>query len=202
MSEQQRERRTVAGQVELRATAGEPTKLVGYAAVFNEETVIGSWFRERIAPGAFADAIARPDDVRAHFNHEPNLILGRNAAGTLTLEEDARGLKYEITLPETSYARDLAVSVERGDVTQSSFMFAIDKDDDEDWDYSETKAGKLPLRTVKAVTLYDVSPVVFPAYESTTVSARALVLKDDRPTVPDHAAEHLAALLDLDEASA
>jgi len=202
MSEQQRERRTVAGQVELRATAGEPTKLVGYAAVFNEETVIGSWFRERIAPGAFADAIARPDDVRAHFNHEPNLILGRNAAGTLTLEEDARGLKYEITLPETSYARDLAVSVERGDVTQSSFMFAIDKDDDEDWDYSETKAGKLPLRTGKAVTLYDVSPVVFPAYESTTVSARALVLKDDRPQAPDHAAEHLAALLDLDEVSA
>jgi hypothetical protein len=185
------EKRTIVSPVELRADEGQPTKLAGYAAVFNEETVIGDWFREVILPGAFAAAITR-DDVRAAFNHEPNLVLGRTKAGTLRLREDDKGLVYEVDPPDTSYARDLMVSVARGDVSQSSFMFDVTG---EAWDYPEAKSGQLPLRKITGVKLYDVSPVTYPAYEGTSVSARAMALKDALPAAPGPPPDHTAALL-------
>lgn len=166
------ERRIVAGQLQTRAAAeGETRTLSGLAAVFGRETVIGSWFREVIAPGAFTESIAQ-DDVRALFNHDPNLVLGRNTSGTLTLSEDEDGLRYDVTPPDTTYARDLMVVVDRGDVSQSSFGFEVPDDGDE-WNYDETKEGKLPLRTITKARLWDVSPVTYPAYTDTTVSARA-----------------------------
>ena len=170
-----RERRTFAGRVEVRAaTDGSVGTIVGYAAVFNQETVIGRYFpfREVIAPGAFAEAI-KTDDVRALFNHDPNLVLGRNVAKTLRLEEDSTGLRYEIDLPDTTAARDVKTLIERGDVSGSSFAFEIVSSDDEEWDDSPVKDGKLPLRTIKKMSLYDVSPVTYPAYEGTSVSARS-----------------------------
>ena len=149
---------------------GNAPVLTGYAAVFGQETVIGDWFRERIEPGAFTAALARQDDVRALVNHDPTRILGRSTAGTLRLTQDAVGLRYEITPPDTSYARDLIVSVQRGDVTQSSFAFRVVKDKVLPLARGET----LPLRVVEDVELFDVSPVTYPAYVNTTVSARAV----------------------------
>lgn len=201
-----RERRVVSGTVQTRAAAGEPSRLAGYAAVFNSETVIGSWFREVILPGAFTEAILR-DDVRAQFNHGEGgvLPLGRTSAGTLRLSEDETGLRYEVDLPDTQQARDLYVSVQRGDVAESSFMFEIERDEDQEWDSSETKVGKLPIRRIKRVKLYDVSPVTFPAYDATSVSARAKTLAEavaavrpPAPPVPD-LREHYVALVALDE---
>lgn len=174
------EKRTIASAVEARTEEGQPTRLRGYAAVFNEEAVIGGYFREVVLPGAFSAAITR-DDVRAAFNHEPNLVLGRTAAGTLRLHEDDRGLVYEIDPPDTSYARDLLISVARGDVSQSSFMFEVTG---ETWDYPEASSGQLPLRKINGVKLFDVAPVTYPAYEGTSVSARALELKDAPPAAP------------------
>ena len=173
------EKRITTGTVEARGESERKT-LVGYAAVFNQEAVIAGMFREVILPGAFAEAV-KADDVRAQFNHESNFILGRTGAGTLRLSEDEHGLRYEIDMPDTSYARDLMVSVQRGDVTQSSFMFDVPTSTDETWDYSASKGGMLPLRQIKRVKLYDVAPVVFPAYEGTSVSARALRMKDMGP---------------------
>lgn len=161
------ERRTIALPVEMRQADGDKPQLSGYAAVFGEATEIAGIFRERIAPGAFADAVKR-DDVRALFNHDANFVLGRTTAKTLRLVEDDRGLRYEVDPPETTWARDLMVSVQRGDVNQSSFAFEVTE---EEWDYGVR--GEMPLRTIKAVRLYDVSPVTYPAYESTTVSARS-----------------------------
>lgn len=149
---------------------GERKKLQGYAAVFNRETVIGSFFREVIRPGAFEQALKDAPDVRALFNHNENYVLGRTTAGTLQLEEDTQGLRYTVDLPDTAVARDLLVSVQRGDVTQSSFAFSVEG---EEWDDSETKGGKLPLRVLTRLFLYDVSPVTFPAYEDTTVNVRS-----------------------------
>jgi hypothetical protein len=199
----ERETRTITAPVEARAAAGQPTTLAGYAAVFNEEAVIAGYFRELILPGAFAAAVAR-DDVRAAFNHEPNLVLGRTTAGTLRLHEDSKGLAYEIDPPNTSYANDLMVSVQRGDVSQSSFMFEVTE---ETWEYPTATSGQLPLRKISGVTLYDVAPVTYPAYSGTSVSARAMVLKDAPPVAPtvvppaDYTAEHFGALLGLDEVS-
>lgn len=163
----ERERRIVGGHVEARAVEGEPTKLSGYAAVFNSVTEIAGLFREQIAPGAFADAANR-DDVRALFNHDANFVLGRTTSGTLSLSEDATGLRYDVTPPNTTWANDLMVSVQRGDISQSSFAFSVD---DEKWEYPK---GETPMRTIRKATLYDVSPVTYPAYTDTSVSARAI----------------------------
>jgi HK97 family phage prohead protease len=167
------ERRVVAGEIRAKKTEGGPTVLSGYAAVFNRETVIDGWFpfREVILPGCFAEAI-KTDDVRFLFNHNADVVLGRTTNGTLRLSEDSIGLHYENDLnPNDPDAVSVGAKVERGDVSQSSFAFRVDEDE---WDESEVKAGKLPLRKiVRVAPLFDASCVTYPAYEATTVSARA-----------------------------
>jgi HK97 family phage prohead protease len=161
------ERRVVSLPVTTRSE-GEQVRLGGYASVFNTETVIAGLFREQIASGAFAEAVTQ-DDVRALFNHDPNFVIGRTVSGTLTLREDETGLAYDVVPPDTQWARDLMVSVGRGDISQSSFGFAVNEDE---WSRPE-RAGDLPLRTIRKAKLYDVSPVTYPAYESTTTAVRS-----------------------------
>ena len=145
------------------------TKLVGYSAVFNELSPDLGGFREKIAPGAFSDAI-ESDDIRALFNHDANIVLGRNKSGTLRLSEDDKGLRMEIDLPDTQAARDLAVSVGRGDISGQSFAFKVlpggqnvDKQDD----------GTV-IRTITKAQLFDVGPVTYPAYPQTDVAVRSM----------------------------
>ena len=148
-------------------------KIAGYAAVFNEEAVIGNWFRERIDPGAFKRAIKEKQDVRALFNHNADYVLGRTISKTLRLQEDEQGLWIECEPPNTQFAHDLMESIRRGDISEMSFAFTVPNKDGEDWDESETKEGKLPLRIIRDVDLYDVSPVTYPAYEGTSVGLRS-----------------------------
>lgn len=164
------ERRAIAEGVTVRAAENEAPTISGYAALFNKETVIAGLFREQIDPGAFRDAV-KTDDVRALFNHDPNYVLGRTTNDTLTLKEDKRGLFYDVTLnPDDPDAMAVRAKIQRGDVSGSSFGFTVDEDD---WDDSEVKRGKLPLRTIRKASLYDVSPVTYPAYPTTTVNARS-----------------------------
>lgn len=149
-----------------RAADGKP-RLTGYAAVFEPaEADIFGWFTERVRRGAFARALREKADVRALVDHNATLILGRTKAGTLRLAEDDRGLKAEIDLPETSAAKDIAASVERGDVDGMSFAFRATK---EEWE--EPKDGQ-PVRTLVDVDLFDVSAVTYPAYPDTAVTAQ------------------------------
>jgi hypothetical protein len=147
--------------------ADDKPKIVGHAAVFNTETDIGGYFREKVAPGAFRDAIGR-DDVRALFNHDPNFVLGRNKSGTLRMAEDDVGLAVEIDPPDTQIARDLLVSMERGDISQMSFGFMVRK---QQWE--EDDKGVV-TRTLIEVELFDVSPVTYPAYPTTDVGVRMM----------------------------
>jgi HK97 family phage prohead protease len=163
------ERRVVSLPVTTRSEGSE-VRLGGYASVFNTETVIAGLFREQIAPGAFAEALTQ-DDVRALFNHDPNFVVGRTTSGTLSLREDETGLAYDVVPPDTQWARDLVVSVGRGDISQSSFAFGVPEGGDE-WT-RPARAGELPLRTIRRATLYDVSLVTYPAYESTTTAVRS-----------------------------
>ncbi|UPW82733.1 HK97 family phage prohead protease [Lysinibacillus sp. Ag94] len=145
------------------ATEEQSSLITGYAAVFNSKTSIGGWFDEIIEPGAFARSLSENGDVRALFNHNWDNVLGRTKSGTLQLEEDNRGLKFEIELPNTSVGRDLAESMSRGDINQCSFGFWITE---ETWDYSIEPA----LRTIHEVELYEISVVSIPAYDDTEAS--------------------------------
>lgn len=135
--------------------------LAGHAAVFNKPIDLNE-FTEEVLPGAFSETIAK-DDVRALFNHNDDLVLGRNRAGTLRLAEDDVGLRVEIDPPDTQFARDLLTLIRRGDISGMSFGFLVE---DENWDFAREK----PHRQLRKVRLFDVSPVTFPAYESTDIS--------------------------------
>ena len=152
----------------------DPDKIVGHAAVFNREGD-GGWFREQVAPGAFAKSIEE-DDIRALINHDRNLLLGRNTAGTLELKEDSTGLMVSIIPPDTQYARDVKVSIGRGDMSGMSIGFEIEKETRE-----EGEDGELDLFTIERAKLWDVSPVTFPFYEQTDVSLRDREAWRDEP---------------------
>lgn len=166
------ERRDIPCEIEFRED-GETATISGVAAVFDAETTIGSkpfGFRETIATSAFDAALERPDDVRALFNHDPNHLLGRTKNDTLKLTKTPEGLRYEVDLPNTASANDVRELIKRGDVTGSSFGFRVTADE-----WKEGEGDDLDLRTVTAVELWDVSPVTYPAYPQTSVSARSKV---------------------------
>jgi uncharacterized protein len=141
----------------------------GYASVFDtwSQELGGDYpFMEKVVKGAFEQTI-REDDIRALFNHDPNYVLGRNKSGTLTLQEDEKGLFVRITPPDTQWARDLLVSIKRGDINQMSFGFNVVLDN---WTYSDGK----DIRELLKVKLFDVSPVTFPAYTQTECGVRSI----------------------------
>jgi HK97 family phage prohead protease len=152
--------------LEVRRKAGEVPRIRGYAAVFDALSDDLGGFRERIDPGAFAGSIE--GDVRGLFNHDPNFILGRTTSGTLRLWTDDHGLGYEAEPPATQWAKDLMVSIDRGDITNASFAFRTPPGGDE-W---QTKGGQT-TRTLKTVELLDVSTVTFPAYPQASAAVRA-----------------------------
>ena len=164
------ERRVVdVSELEVRSEGDNPPKIVGYAALFNTMSKrMGRSpyaFREMIAPGAFTESLG--GDVRALINHNPNFILGRTVSQTLRLWEDERGLGFEVDPPETQYAKDLLVSIRRGDINQMSFGFRTIKDA---WEEREDE----DMRTLMKVELFDVSPTTFTAYDETSVAMRSL----------------------------
>ena len=155
-----------------RNDAGQPV-VEGYAAVFNSLSEDLGGFREQILPGAFATSLQSNPDVRALFNHNEDNVLGRTKSGTLDLSEDETGLYWRCTLPDTAMARDLAVSIERGDIDQCSFGFYCV---DDDW----AMLDDTPVRSVKAAEVFDVSAVTYPAYTATSVAMRSL-WRDGQP---------------------
>src|SRR5207245_7114093 len=102
---------------------GKPSLITGYPAKFNKLSQQMWGMGEQIMPGAVKRTLAEGADVRGLLNHDPNLVLGRNKAGTMRLKEDGVGLRMEIDAPDTQVARDLMTSIDRGDITQGSFRF-------------------------------------------------------------------------------
>jgi hypothetical protein len=145
-------------------------QIIGYAAVFYDgtpQTEYQLWEGavERIMPGAFDRAI-KEDDCRALFNHNPDCVLGRTSAGTCRLSVDPKGLRYEISPPDTQLGRDLRVLLERGDISGSSFSFQVTSQEWHD-------RVEIDVREIYGVKLYDVGPVAFPAYDGTTAGVRS-----------------------------
>ena len=152
-----------------KSTEEEPLKLRGYAIVCNSlsEPLYGDLFRERINRGAFTKSLLENDQV-CLWGHDTRYVLGRKSAGTLILREDDKGLYFEVSLPNTTWARDLKESVDRGDIKQMSFGFKVVR---ENWlDNKETlKEYGMPIREVEEITLHEISLVTFPAYTETNV---------------------------------
>lgn len=138
----------------------------GYFAVFNSEYQLWEGATEMIAPGAFTNSVS--GDVRALINHDTSLVLGRAKAGTLSLKQDEHGLWGSIRINrEDGDAMNLYARVQRGDVDQCSFGFAIKSET-----FRDLGNGKYRWEIEEVDPLYEVSVCTFPAYEQTSVSAR------------------------------
>lgn len=157
--------------VELRAESMNRGKgLAGHAAVFRGHAVLPGHV-EALHRNAFDAALRLAStDVRALFNHDPSLLLGRQSSGTLRVGVDSEGLEFEIReLPDTQAGRDLRVLVERGDINGASFGFVPG---DDVWGVAPD--GRQLRTHTKIAALVDVSPVTFPAYGNASVALRAI----------------------------
>lgn len=172
----------------------------GYAAVFNSDSEPLP-FIEQIRPGAFERTLSSRNQIKMFVNHEDTMVLASTRAGTLRLKEDSQGLRVDADLPDTTYAKDLAVLMKRGDVDSMSFGFHVPSGTDE-WstDGQRRYLNEIALREVSIVT-------GFPAYEATSATIRkATLLAQRTETDAELLAEALTALeagdiLDNDQAS-
>lgn len=203
------ERRYVAAEVEpiaVEERSGAQPKIRGLAAVYGARSRDLGGFTEVIEPGAFDHLIDRrrstaADDVVALWNHDASHLLGRTAAGTLSLWSDSRGLWYEIDpIPNTTLGRDLLEHLRLGNVRGSSFAFTVDEAGQR---YDRAEDGTITRHITRVAGLFDVSPCTTPAYPDTTAAVRALRAWEAGQAVPappavpaalDRGAAHLAAV--------
>ena len=104
----------------------------GYAVVFESQSEdLG--FYEKIERGAITQELVDNSDIFALLNHDDEKVLARskNGVGSLKLTVDDRGLKYEFDAAETQLGNDLLEYLKRGEITTSSFAFALDYTDPE-----------------------------------------------------------------------
>lgn len=139
----------------------------GYFSVFNEVYTVWENVTESIAPGAFTESMN--GDVRALYNHNTDLILGRTTNGTLELRQDDHGLWGRIKLnKKDSDAVNIYERIARGDITGCSFGFDIEEET-----RTVSDDGSVHYTINKVNPLFECSPCVFPAYEAAHVEARA-----------------------------
>lgn len=156
--------------LEVRSDGENTVRVIGHAAVFNQETDIAGLFREVIRPGAFTEAIGR-DDVPFLIEHS-DLPLARTRSGTLRLSEDSVGLRIEAELDASDPdVQRIVPKMKRGDLDKMSFAFRATR---QEWDETDPDD---PLRVVRQADLYDVSIVTSPAYEGTDIALRSLADK-------------------------
>lgn len=170
----QESQRPMPGQYEVRSWTVEDMEIRedsdgmhfrGYAAVFNVDSEPRPYI-EQIRPGAFTRSLKNGRDIRMFLNHNQDMVLGSTKAGTLRLEQDKKGLIADGDLPDTTYARDLSVVMQRGDVDTMSFGFRVPADGDT-WESDR--------RYLKEVNLFEVSPITgFPGYPQTSAYVRSV----------------------------
>jgi len=168
-----------AASFELRATDDDGLTLEGYAAVFDDPTRIESWegtFDETIARGAFAKTINERKPV-LQFDHGHDIATGSVPIGAIDeLREDDHGLFIKARLHDNTRVEPVRQAIASGAIDGMSFRFRVTR---EEWD----ETGDTPQRTIREVELFELGPVVFPAYASTTVGVRSLLANldgDDR----------------------
>jgi HK97 family phage prohead protease len=174
----EKELRSFPSDLKVEKRADGRKKISGFAAVFDKLSEDLGNFRERIAPGAFREAL-KNSDTRALYNHNADMVLGRESANTLRLEERAKGLWMEIIPPDTSFARDLIKSIERKDIKEQSFSFQVAEDS---WEHLDTPDREAIRTITKIANLFDVGPVTYPAYPQTSAALRSMEAARDKST--------------------
>jgi HK97 family phage prohead protease len=91
--------------------------MVGHAAVFNRWSLDLGGFRERIKKGAFDEVLSRDPHVVHVIDHDTAKILASTRSKSLDLSIDPKGLRYWSKVAPTSYANDLRILLERGDIS-------------------------------------------------------------------------------------
>lgn len=134
------------------------------AILFDSWSVDLGGFRERIMPGA----VNLDADLVALFDHDSSMVLGRVTAGTMDVRQDSSGVAFTAYPPDTTWAKDLSVSMKRGDIRGCSFRMIVDEDE---W---YTKDGFV-YRDVKSARISELTITSMPAYPETTAEARSKV---------------------------
>lgn len=178
---EQIERRYCTEGAEYRTSESGKGSLRGYALRFGTTYDMG-WFTEEVDRRALDNADMK--DVRILLNHDPNLILGRTAAGTARVGVDEQGLWYEVDLPDSPNGENARVAVSRGDISQSSWGFMLRYTKDSNGDRWEKKGGRDHRVLTDIKMVFDASPVTFPANPDTNVAKRSF---DERQTPTDPA---------------
>lgn len=171
------ERRIVECEMRVERREDGKVAIVGYPIVFGKQSVDLGGFVEIVKRGATKESITS-DDIRGLRNHNPDMLLGRNKSGTMKLKEDKTGLLMEIEVGESSIAQDTVNMIERGDMDGGSFSF---RTIDDQWNVKD----EVHLRTLLKVRLFDVGPVVFPAYPDTAIGLRSLEAWKESLNKPD-----------------
>lgn len=152
------------------ADDGDGLNLSGYAAVFDSPTRIadyGGEFIEKIAPGAFRHTLRNGRPVM-QFDHGQHPLIGSLPIASIRkLKEDTRGLYVEARVFDNWLTEPLRDAIREQAINGMSFRFSVVKDT-----WEKTKGSK--VRTLNEVKLYELGPVVFPAYSDTTVALRSL----------------------------
>jgi uncharacterized protein len=167
--EKTEQRELVTDGLEVRESEEGTRTISGYAVKWEMKShTMGFWrrFKEQFKRGSFNESLTQ-DDQRALWSHNTSQVLGRTKNGTLRLFEDEVGLRFELDLPNTSLGNDAYETIKRGDVDGVSFGFQMQK---EEWDEADPDNV---IRSVTKAKLLEISPVAFPAYPDSQVSARS-----------------------------
>ena len=165
------EKRFLPAELEVRTEDDGSMRISGYAALFNKRSDDLGGFVEILRPGCFRKALEKQPDIKALFNHDPSTIFARSKNGTLTVEENQTGLKFEAVLnPEDDDGKRIYNKVKSGLIDQCSFAFGV-SEEGQRW----TEGNPMQREILEVGLLADVSVVTNPAYPQTTVQARAIL---------------------------
>lgn len=195
-----------AAEFRAEGDGGDGRTLEGYAAVFNTPTRIMSWegeFDEEIAPGAFKRTLRSRTPV-LQFDHGRDARTGTVPIGSIdTLNEDAQGLFVSARLFDNPVVEPIRQAIAGRAINGMSFRFAVAEDmwtdargekvkDAHVGDMLMTPGEHHPMkrRIMRVDPLFELGPVVFPAYDSTSVGVRSLLAQ----LTPD---EHRTMLREL-----
>lgn len=178
---------------------GDGRTLEGYAAVFNTPTRIRSWegeFDETIVPGAFKRSIESRTPV-LQYDHGRDPRVGSVPIGEIKdLREDGEGLYVRARLYDNDVVEPVRQAIAGKSIRGMSFRFEV-PDGGDTW---TKRAGDVQLREIRDVDCAELGPVVFPAYDTTTVTVRSLLAQldpRDREALVHEVAELLRTSTDL-----